>query len=56
MRNTITAPFRRVMRAASLPTPVHQVHFHADTAGRPFVCDHHRCESPRLSAVELGAA
>jgi hypothetical protein len=54
MRNTITAPFRRVMRATTQPA-AHEVHFHSDGAGRPYVCDHHRCESPRLSEHELGA-
>jgi hypothetical protein len=53
MRNTITAPFRRVMRAQQ-QTTIHEVHFHADTQGRAFVCDHHRCESPRLDTHELG--
>jgi hypothetical protein len=53
MRNTITAPFRRIMRTPS-PTSVHEVHFHADGDGRAFVCDHHRCESPKLSGQELG--
>lgn len=52
MRNTLTAPFRRVMRTQTQAT-VHQVHFHADGEGRAFVCDHYRCESPQLSAHEL---
>ena len=31
------------------------VHFHTDGAGRPFVCDHARCDSARLTAGELAA-
>ena len=52
MRSKITAPFQRVMRTESQPA-THEVHFHAGTDGRAFVCDHHRCESPRLAEHEL---
>ena len=52
MRNTITAPFKRIMRTQT-QAEVYEVHFHTDGAGRAFVCDHPRCESPRLAAREL---
>ena len=32
----------------------HDVHFHNGSYGRAYVCDAFRCESPRLSAAEVG--
>jgi hypothetical protein len=57
MASHIAASIGRALRRA-LASPAHDdVHFHLDTDGRAFVCDHHRCESPGLSvgeAVVLG--
>jgi hypothetical protein len=52
MRFKLTAPLRNVL-AFEWRQPS-DVHFHTDSAGRPFVCDLGRCESARLSPREVG--
>ena len=54
MRTKLTAPLLNVL-AFEWRQPS-DVHFHADAAGRPFVCDYARCDSARLSASEVGIA
>jgi hypothetical protein len=43
-------------RALTAPrtTPIEDVHFHSGPAGRVYPCDLHRCESPHLTAREIG--
>jgi hypothetical protein len=53
MTRRIAASIARALRTK--PTP-ENVHFHADSDGRPFVCDVDRCESPALSRGEVGLA
>ena len=52
MRTKLTAPLRRAL--AFDRRPAHDVHFHNGAHGRAYVCDAFRCESPRLSAAEVG--
>lgn len=52
MRTKLTAPLRNVL-AFEWRQPS-DVHFHSDGAGRPFVCDHARCDGARLSLREVG--
>ena len=35
-------------------TPTEDVHFHAGPGGRLYPCDFYRCESPHLTAREIG--
>jgi hypothetical protein len=51
MTLNITASIRRALRRGS--DPDHHVHFHAGPDG-PYVCDFARCDSPTLSAGEVG--
>jgi hypothetical protein len=30
----------------------HDIHFHVDSVGRPYVCDYAQCESPGVSVDE----
>jgi hypothetical protein len=48
MTKRFASSIRHAVRLMSAP-PQEHVHFHADTDGRPYVCDFHRCESPRLA-------
>ncbi|MGZ4173428.1 MAG: hypothetical protein ACXVQR_03005 [Solirubrobacteraceae bacterium] len=51
MPSQIAASIARRLRADKSRE---KVHFHADSAGRPFVCDNDRCESPTLAPEEIG--
>lgn len=51
MPRQIAVSIARRLRAR---TSRESVHFHADSAGRPFVCDNDRCESPTLAPEEIG--
>jgi hypothetical protein len=42
----------RVLRRAVPATAQHDIHFHFDSVGRPYVCDHARCESPGVNVDE----
>jgi hypothetical protein len=53
MTRRIAASIARALQAKQAHEPVH---FHFDSDGRPFVCDVDRCESPVLSAGEVGLA
>jgi hypothetical protein len=53
MNMNITASIRRALRARRGASH-HGVHFHAGPGGHPYVCDFHRCDSPGLSAHEVG--
>lgn len=48
-RGTAASIVRAMFARPSNPN----VHFHADSDGRPFVCDVDRCESPSLSPSEV---
>jgi hypothetical protein len=52
MRTKLTAPLRRAL-AFEWRQP-HDVHFHTDGDGRPYVCDVARCDSARLTTREIG--
>ena len=49
MANRIIAAIARALRGEDHDRP----HFHADAAGRPYVCDYERCTSPGLDPREL---
>jgi hypothetical protein len=44
---------RRALRV-SRTTHVEDVHFHSGPGGRVYPCGVHRCESPHLTAAEIG--
>ncbi len=48
----IGASLRRALRADA--TPTEDVHFHTGPGGRVYPCGRHRCESPHLTAREIG--
>jgi hypothetical protein len=52
MRTRITAQIRNAL-AFERRQPG-DVHFHSGPHGRAYVCDHVRCDSPRLSDAEVG--
>jgi hypothetical protein len=52
MTSRIAASVNRVLRRAIPTTVQHDVHLHLDSAGRPFVCDYARCDSPGLTPDE----
>lgn len=52
MTSRIAASVRGAMRRVVSAPAQHDVHFHIDSAGRPYVCDYARCESPAVSPVE----
>jgi hypothetical protein len=52
MRTKLTDQVRRAL-AFDWRQPS-DVHFHNGAYGRAYVCDAFRCESPRLSAAEVG--
>ena len=41
-------PIIRIARALTADVVRDEVHFHSDSAGRAFVCDNARCDSPGL--------
>jgi hypothetical protein len=53
MTSTIAAKVRRTLHRGRA---VHQdnVHFHIGANGQPFVCDLDRCESPGITADDMG--
>ena len=51
MKRKITDTFARALRGEIAVPP--EVHFHTDGHGRPYVCDHARCESASLTTAEL---
>jgi hypothetical protein len=53
MTRRILASIARTWRAKANDQ---HVHFHLHSDGQPFVCDVDRCESPALSAGEVGRA
>jgi hypothetical protein len=52
MTSRIAASVSRAVRRMIPTTVNHHVHFHVDSAGRPFVCDYSRCDSPSLTQDE----
>ncbi len=48
----IAASVNRALRRSVPATVQHDVHFHVDSVGRPYVCDYARCDSPGLTAEE----
>jgi hypothetical protein len=52
MTSRIAASVSRALRRAVSAPAQHDVHFHVDSAGRPYVCDYARCDSPGVSPVE----
>jgi hypothetical protein len=52
MTSRIAASVNRALRRVVAGTAEHHVHFHVDSAGRPFACDYARCDSPGLTAEE----
>jgi hypothetical protein len=56
MTSQIAASVSRVLRRVVPATTQHDVHFHVDPGGRPYVCDYARCESPGLTCHEAQVA
>ncbi len=54
MTSRIAASVNRALRRVVPTTAQHDVHFHVDSVGRPYVCDYARCDSPGLTADEAG--
>lgn len=52
MTSGIATSVSRALRRVIPPTVQHDVHFHLDSGGRPYVCDYTRCDSPGLTADE----
>ncbi len=52
MTARIAASVGRVLRRAVPVAAPHDIHFHFDSVGRPYVCDYARCESPGVSVDE----
>ena len=52
MTSRIATSIGRALRRGVPPVVQHDVHCHLDSAGRPYVCDYARCESPGLTADE----
>ncbi len=50
MTSRIATSMGRLFRRP--PEAPYDVHCHLDSAGRPYVCDYARCESPGLTADE----
>jgi hypothetical protein len=48
----IASSVSRALRRVVPATVQHDVHFHVDSVGRPYVCDYARCDSPGLTADE----
>jgi hypothetical protein len=53
MPSTIAARVRRTLHLSRAVQP-DQVHFHIGANGRPFVCDLDPCESPGITADDMG--
>jgi hypothetical protein len=56
MTSRIATSVSRALRRVIPVTVQHDVHFHVDSVGRPYVCDYARCDSPGLTADEAGRA
>lgn len=52
MTARIAASVGRVLRRAVPVAAAHDIHFHFDSVGRPYVCDHAKCESPGVRVDE----
>ena len=52
MTSRIAASVGRALRHVIPDTVQHDVHFHVDSVGRPYVCDYARCDSPSLTPDE----
>ena len=52
MTSRIAASVNRALRRRTPATAQHDVHFHLDSVGRPYVCDYERCDSPSLTTAE----
>ncbi len=52
MTSRIAASVGRALRRVIPATVQHDVHFHVDSVGRPYVCDYARCDSPGLTQDE----
>jgi len=52
MTSRIATSISRALRRAIPAAVQHDVHFHVDSGGRPYVCDYTRCDSPGLTADE----
>lgn len=53
MTSAIAARVRRTLQLGRAADHDH-VHFHIGANGRPFVCDLDRCESPGITADDMG--
>jgi hypothetical protein len=53
MSLNITESIRRALRVERTAS-MEDVHFHAGAGGRLYACDVHRCESPHMTAGEIG--
>jgi hypothetical protein len=56
MASQIAASLRQALHRVSTAPSREDVHFHVDGHGRPYVCDHYRCDSPGLTAREAALA
>jgi hypothetical protein len=53
MTSRIATSISRVLGRVAPAPARHDVHCHFDSAGRPYVCDYARCESPGVSVGEV---